>query len=595
MRTLIISTALFFISFVAFSAQFAVGTCSDQSLSALQYELMKKGAQVIQQFPEKGMIMVEADESELGEFCFVSEVRRVDSQFAFNTNRLLVKTTGNAPVLEYSSVELHRFIPNLFIVATSARNDEELFSLRSIMEQSKEVVSISIDQVFTLSPTVNDPLYNRQWALENTGSAIQYNGIPGADMSVDSAWTITTGDASIKIAVLDSGVDTLQEDLLNNLLPGFDGFADSTNDTHGAPTPNYSSDGHGTSCAGIVAAEGDNGIGTAGIAYQSKIVPIRVFYYMDYGAGIGVQATSNTTALLDGAAYAWRIADADIMSVSAGLSSLYIQVLQIDTAIVNAEINEAHTDARNFKGIAMFFSAGNDDISDVLWPGNLASTIAVGATSMCDERKNPSDCSGENWGGTYGPGLDVSAPGVKIATSDIMGSGGFSTGNYTYTFNGTSAACPNAAGVAALVLAVNPNLMAEDVRAIINMTADRTGGYVYDSTSVHGTWNNEMGHGRVNAFEAVKLAQTYVAGMEESTSDLNLMVYPNPSSGKVAIKSNGNIIESYKVIDQAGRIILQKDQINASQVAIDLSGRNGIHFVQVESEVGIAIERIIIH
>ena len=189
----------------------------------------------------------------------------------------------------------------------------------------------------------------------------------------------------------------------------------------------------------------------------------------------------------------------------------------------------------------------------------------------------------------------MSAPGVKIATSDIMGSGGFSNGNYTNTFNGTSAACPNAAGVAALVLAVNPNLMAEDVRAIINMTADRTGGYVYDSTSVHGTWNNEMGHGRVNAFEAVKLAQTYVAGMEESTSELNLMVYPNPSSGKVTVKSNGSLIQSYKVIDQAGRTILQKDQVNASQVAIDLSGRNGVYFVQVESEVGVAIERIIIH
>lgn len=593
MRRLIVTLFVTIVSFGTYSARFAVATCENQSLTELSEALKRNGNDVIGFFPEKNMVMVSAnDPIELEAFCFVAEVRVLDHHFSFNTNRLLVKTDGRK--LKGTIGFPHRFIPNLYTVLPNVRNDQELLEFKQKLLEQEEVELVNIDQVFTLSATVNDPLYNRQWALENTGSPFQYNGTPGADMSVDSAWTITTGDAAIKIAILDSGVDTLHEDLLNNLLPGFDGFADSINDTHGAPTPNYSGDGHGTSCAGIVAAEGDNGIGTSGIAYQSKIVPIRVFYYMDYGMGIGVQATTNTMALVDGAAYAWRVADVDIMSVSAGLSSLYIQALQVDTSLVNAEINAAYSGARNNKGIAMFFSAGNDNISDVLWPGNLASTIAVGATSMCDERKNPSDCSGENWGGTYGPGLDVSAPGVKIATSDIMGSGGFSNGNYTYTFNGTSAACPNAAGVGALILAVNPNLMAEDVRAIINMTADRTGGYVYDSTSVHGTWNNEMGHGRVNAFEAVKLAQTYMAGMSENSSGVHLSIFPNPSEGIIQLTMTEEKFFSIEVLDAAGRIVLSKKPVYSNQTTIDLTSMKGVFFVHIQGEKFDKIERVII-
>ncbi|MFK7784724.1 MAG: hypothetical protein AB8B56_06405 [Crocinitomicaceae bacterium] len=66
----------------------------------------------------------------------------------------------------------------------------------------------------------------------------------------------------------------------------------------------------------------------------------------------------------------------------------------------------------------------------------------------------PSDYSGENWGGSYGLGLGVSAPEVKISTADMTGGDGYSGGNYTYTFNGTNTACPNAAGLGTLLLHV---------------------------------------------------------------------------------------------------------------------------------------------
>ena len=567
----------------SFSQIVAVAPCEGESIEEM---IQRKGwtsTNVSKEMPSENMVLVHSETSNLDDLCFVAKVRTLGNQMAFETNELLIKLNNDdVGFIESYNLRANNIIPNMFTYKSSVRTSDELKEIKEALMAHPSVRRVTYKQVFTLAATVNDPLYARQWSVENTGSALQYNGTPEADMSVDSAWLITTGDASLKIAVLDSGVDTLHEDLAGKLLPGFDGFNDSVSDTQGYPTPNYDNDGHGTACAGIVGATGDNGLGTAGIAYGSKIIPVRIFYYLDYGPGIGVQATTNTEALVDGAAYAWRIADADIMSVSAGLSQLFITALQIDTAALNAEIGEAYTDARNGKGIAMFFSAGNDDIDDVLWPANLPITIAIGATSMCDERKNPSDCSGENWGGTFGDGLDVSAPGVKISTSDMTGSNGYSSGNYTYTFNGTSAACPNAAGVAALVLSVNPLLTAEDVRTIINITADRVPGYTYDSTSVYGTWNIEMGHGRVNAHEAVLLAQTFVPSGLDELSVLDAQIYPNPTNGSLHFISD-NSIEKVEVFDLFGRILMEKDgnsllSINTSEL------ESGEYLIRLSSE-----------
>lgn len=571
---------------LCFSQMVAVAPCEGESISEL---IQRKGwtpSEIALEMSAENMVLIDSKTADIQNLCFVADVRVLGSQLAFETNELLVKLKKeDNDFVALHNLRSHEIIPNMFIYTSDVRTSAELEKEKELFLAHPSVERVSYNQVFTMAATVNDPLYARQWSIDNTGSALQFNGTPGADMSVDDAWLVTTGDVSIKIAVLDSGVDTLHEDLTGKLLPGFDGFGDSTSNTHGYPTPNFSNDGHGTSCAGIIGATGDNGLGSAGISYGSKMIPVRIFYYQDYGGSIGVQATTNTNALVSGAAYAWRVADADVMSVSAGLSQLFITALQIDTAALNAEIGEAHTDARNGKGVPMFFSSGNDNVDDVLWPANLPITIAVGATSMCDERKNPADCSGENWGGTYGDGLDVSAPGVKISTSDMTGGNGYSVGNYTYTFNGTSAACPNAAGVGALVLSVNPLLNAEDVRTIINQSADRVPGYVYDSTSVYGTWNTEMGHGRVNANAAVILAQTFVpsSGIDELTV-LNVQMFPNPTNGLLHFSSDDAIVKA-EIFDLFGRKLKEKDgnsveMMNASNL------ENGEYLVRLSSEEG---------
>ena len=87
-----------------------------------------------------------------------------------------------------------------------------------------------------------------------------------------------------------------------------------------------------------------------------------------------------------------------------------------------------------------FFSSGNDGVTDTipLWPARIDITVAVNATSMCDERKSPSSCDGENWAGNWGPGVDVSAPGVRIPAPDMLGTNGFHQTDYYNSFNGTA-------------------------------------------------------------------------------------------------------------------------------------------------------------
>ena len=298
---------------------------------------------------------------------FESVVRSDKNHLCFETDILIIRDVSKQltpALIEQYKLIPHPWIPNLFTLQTKVDNRFQLDEYKNELANVLQV-EVFYNQVFTLDACTNDPNFNRQWAIENLGGPLHYNGTPGADMNVSGAWSLALGNG-VKVALLDSGVDTLHPDLAPNLLPGLDAYADSISDTHGYPTPNFSSDGHGTACAGIIAAVQDNAIGTSGIAPLAKVIPIRIFYYLQYAGNIGVQPFTSTLGLLNGASYAWRIADCDIMSTSAGLSELFIQALQIDTQIINDEIDSAFYQGRNGRGVAMFFSAGNDDINDVL-------------------------------------------------------------------------------------------------------------------------------------------------------------------------------------------------------------------------------------
>lgn len=399
---------------------------------------------------------------------------------------------------------------------------------------------------YVVVPVVNsaDTHYNRMWAHKNDSNTVFSGSIVGvgdADMDVDSAWMITRGDSTIKIAVIDSGVDTTHEDLMGNLLPGYDASGGNSN---GYPNTDKTSNAHGTACAGIIGAVADNNLGIAGVAPNCKIVPVKVFYYIDtvlYGQiPLNDIPFSTSERFADAIHWSWQTANVDIMSNSWGLDDLYYSFLPGNPALVDSAIVQAATLGRGGLGTPMLFSSGNENTKPI-WPSRLPETIAVNATSMCDERKFDGSCDGESWTGCWGTGLEISAPGVKIVTCDMMGQLGYSpglNGHYTFTFNGTSAACPNAAGVAALMLSVKPDLTADAVRWLLGNTADTVGGYDYSTLLYAGNWSRELGYGRVNAHKAVIAARDYtghssLSGIANTAnSEFMLSVYPNPSNGE---------------------------------------------------------------
>ncbi len=338
----------------------------------------------------------------------------------------------------------------------------------------------------------NDPLYDLQWGHNNTGSAAQYNGTPGVDMKILQAWDITMGNPNIKIGVIDEGVDLTHPDLQANLLQGFNGFTMTSNPGDGGYTA--STDAHGTGCAGMIAAIANNGIGIAGVAPNCKIIP-----------AVGYTEIALTDVSIAACFDYVRLQGADIIS-----NSYYM----VASSLVDDAIDRAVTLGRGGKGCVVFCASANGN-SAVSYPARNPQVISVGGISMCGERKSPTSCDGEQWGANYGKGLDVVAPCVGITTADIQGADGYNTnsgtaGDYINDFNGTSAACPLAAGVMALILSVDSTLTVSEATRILELSCTKLPLYNYapapDPNQPNGTWNNETGHGLVNAYAALQLA-----------------------------------------------------------------------------------------
>ena len=474
--------------------------------------------------------------SRSGKYCSYGEEFIVDlkATSTFVTLQVLLQKNGCTLVRKYP------FQDDIYILAAGEQNDYDGLKMANLFYETglfdyAEPNKMVYDAQHTAP---NDPLYNLQWAHKNAGSAAQYYGTPGADMKVQEAWAITMGSPTIKIGVIDEGVDLTHPDLQGNLLQGFNGATMTSNPGDGAPL--FSIRAHGTNCAGIIAAKANNGIGVAGIAPNCKIIPAVIF------GGSGVDEIYLGDAAVAACFDYVRINGADVISNSWGGGS--------ESSTIDAAIRRAVTLGRGGKGCVVLVSSGNDN-GAVSYPASNPDVIAVGGINMCNQRKSPSSCDGEGWGANYGTGLDVVAPCVKIATTDNQGAGGYNTaagvaGDYFNTFNGTSSACPNAAGVVALMLSLNNTLTADSITSLLERSCDKVPGYVFSQTPAqpNGTWNNSLGHGRVNALAALQLLAS--CSVPEITSvDISHPVCSAPASGSIVIKATGSNNLEYSIND----------------------------------------------
>ncbi|HFA47833.1 MAG TPA: hypothetical protein ENJ95_02305, partial [Bacteroidetes bacterium] len=369
-------------------------------------------------------------------------------------------------------------------------------------------------------PPVNDPDYPEQWQHNNDGD---YCFIPqftlvDADMDTDSAWLITTGRAEIKIAVIDNGVDSMDTEL--NLLQGYNAYSND-------PFHTMSAGGHGTPVAWMAAAKGNNGVCVAGVAYDCSVVPVKVAdpYALESNFSVCI-----SSAVVRGFDWAWQDAGADVLTNSYGLGTV--------SAFVDNAIDRAVTKGRGGLGCPVFFSVGNDNDSTIAYPASNAQVIAVGASSPCDERKYTSSCDGENWGSNYGTGMDVLAPGVLIPLCNVLNC---NTPLIQRTFGGTSASCPMAAGIAALILSKNPSLTGAQARQYLESNCDKINNATYTNVpgQPNGTWHSNYGYGRVNAHAAV------AAVPAPDTTDVGISLINLPACGFSATTPITVTIDNY--------------------------------------------------
>lgn len=269
----------------------------------------------------------------------------------------------------------------------------------------------------------DDPRFGAQWYLDRIG--------------ILDAWTLSTGDAATTISVVDDGCDLLHEDLMPRMLPGADVF---DGDDDPSFLPSSAGNAHGTACAGIAAAAGDNGLGIAGACPECSLRCVRLLG--PSGTAIPISADVRAFEL----AIEWGVS---VVSNSWG----FVEPITAPAPLATA-IEAVFTEGRGGLGALVVFAAGNDDreIFDYEIEA-LRGVVTVGAIRSRDEATSFSN---------HGAALDLVAP-TGTVTADITGPDGNEAGDYTALFGGTSSAAPVVSGVAALLFSAVPEATAEEV------------------------------------------------------------------------------------------------------------------------------------
>ncbi|RAI59814.1 S8 family serine peptidase [Roseicella frigidaeris] len=423
--------------------------------------------------------------------------------------------------------------------------------------------------------TPTDPLFRYQWGLQNTGQA---NGGIGIDINVLLAWDDYTG-RGVRVGVIDSGVQLDHPDLRQNIDPS--ATWDAAQDQPGGD-PLGRDENHGTAVAGIIAAA-SNDIGGVGVAPDATLG----VYHVGFGANLPFPVRPDQFTI----AFQHALADGmDIVNNSWGATVPFALPEEGTAALIEQ--------GRNGLGTIIVFANGNgraDGDDGVLeLQLDLPYVISVGAV------QNNGVATGYS---TPGADLLISAPGGAqtdqsatrpgngIATTDRTGTDGYNTtagsaGDYTYDFNGTSAATPFVSGVVALMLEANPGLGYRDVQEILSASARLTDeaatGWI---TNTAGTWNGggrlfnrDYGFGLVDAHAAVRLAESYI-GREAKTA-ANTLTYETAYTPPSAVTLSESWTSIPLHLTGSGTVehvslALHLDTPNAANLAIELVSPTG--------------------
>lgn len=404
----------------------------------------------------------------------------------------------------------------------------------------------------------NDPNYPKQWYLPR--------------IEADSAWTKIKYAPDITVAVIDSGVDIDNPDLINNIwknlkeIPnnGIDddknGFIDDVNgwdfiNNTSDPKPkfeeNWTENGisHGTMVAGIIGAEGNNAQGVTGVVWKTKIMPLRVLN--DKGEG----KISSVVRAID-----YAVANgADIINLS------------FVTFNYSESLRGAITRAYN-AGAILVAAAGNDqangDSNDTankpIYPACLDGpngenmVIGVAATDALDQKADFS---------IYGTKcVDITAPGISFFNTITYGGNPESLDlNYDGYWSGTSMAAPVVSGVMALVAQVNPSLSRTD---IVNLVL----GSANNISALNPSYLGQLGHGRVNANRAVNMARDRLYAYTN-----RILIAPSSATNTLKITGSSGIVFKELKVDglQNGYNIATGDVNGDGESEIILSSEKG--------------------
>ena len=475
---------------------------------------------------------------------------------------------------------------------------------------------------FSLIIAANDPLYQYQWHLNNSGQT-NFSGNSGTssdDINVDSVISAGYTGSDVIVAVVDSGLEIAHEDLSANVVVGgsWDFVGSDTDPTNPATTGD-----HGTSVAGLIASTGWNGKGGRGVAPSALLKGFNV---------LESWSTSKQIKSVGGASYS---SDVDIFNQSYGYNLTADQRIN---STVEAHFLYGVTSLRGGKGAVYIKSSGNGfyrvgsiycssiygastglscqnanmDINNSI-PYN----IVVGALTAKGKKSSYSTAGSSLWvsapGGEYGsttPAMMttdqssctqgyVRTGGATTNTfNTVAGGAGHSENsncNYSSTFNGTSSAAPVTSGAVALILEANPSLTWRDVKHILASTSDQVNASISTTNiTINGTtyaaepawltnnagykFHNYYGFGRVNVGAAITAAKAYTAGSLGtfatgswvSSGTLNTAIPNNNATGASSAVS----VSDSKTIE-AVQVKINLSHSYTGELAIELTSPSG--------------------